>query len=276
MNPASHCMLCDRPDNADDLVQCDKCDGYVHFACAEVGDSIADEDRSFTCQRCIERLEAITVSSQRSSKRTSTSTRSSLSAARLTLRLQQLETERQNRLKELEDAERFQRLRRQVEADFEKQKLEALESQLLDEEENRSTRSRVSARVIHANTHKWIGSTSQSDDVVGRPSNRTEEANEPQIFESTCNVEIQTGKPKIPATSTSRPALKNIGVPKQKTSVPVSLAGVGSVSDPNSRTRDMSTYEFHIDTSRGAGQSTSNQVRDSVSVSNVRLESIVA
>nr|XP_029719381.1 uncharacterized protein LOC115261619 [Aedes albopictus] len=107
-------------------------------------------------------MEAITVSSHQSSRRSSSATRSSMSAARLTLRLQQLESERQTRLQELEDAEKFQRLRRQIEADFEKQKLETLEAQLLAEEENRSVRSRVSSRIVRENTSKWIGTTRQS------------------------------------------------------------------------------------------------------------------
>lgn len=88
MDPSeSHCMLCDRPNHVDNLVQCDRCDGYLHYSCAEVGDSIADPDRSFSCKRCIESDEVVTVSSH-SSRRTSNSSRS---AARAALRLQQLE-----------------------------------------------------------------------------------------------------------------------------------------------------------------------------------------
>ncbi|EJY57822.1 AAEL017306-PA [Aedes aegypti] len=150
MDPSeSHCMLCDRPNHVDNLVQCDRCDGYLHYSCAEVGDSIADPDRSFTCNRCIESDEVVTVSSH-SSHRTSNSSRS---AARAALRLQQLEKERQIRRRELEDAEKFQRMRRH-------------EQQLQEENEDGSTStSRVSSRRIRDNTRKWVRAASQTGGV---------------------------------------------------------------------------------------------------------------
>nr|XP_029709431.1 uncharacterized protein LOC115255438 [Aedes albopictus] len=139
MDPSdSHCIMCNRPNNADNLVQCDRCDGYVHYSCADVGDSIADPDRSFTCKRCVESDEVVTVSSHRTSRSSRRTSHSGSSSAQVALRLQQLEKEKQNRLRELEDAEKFQRLRRQVEEDFEKQQFAILDAQLQDEDEDRS------------------------------------------------------------------------------------------------------------------------------------------
>ncbi|XP_062704316.1 uncharacterized protein LOC134286681 [Aedes albopictus] len=164
MDPSdSHCIMCNRPNNADNLVQCDRCDGYVHYSCADVGDSIADPDRSFTCKRCVESDEVVTVSSHRTSRSSRRTSHSGSSSARVALRLQQLEKEKQNRLRDLEDAEKFQRLRRQVEEDFEKQQFAILDAQLQDEDEDRSFKSRVSSRQIRESTKKWVGASSQTD-----------------------------------------------------------------------------------------------------------------
>lgn len=46
----SHCMLCSRPDEVDDMVQCDKCDAWHHFGCVNVDASV--KDASWTCERC--------------------------------------------------------------------------------------------------------------------------------------------------------------------------------------------------------------------------------
>ncbi|XP_062551861.1 uncharacterized protein LOC134217104 [Armigeres subalbatus] len=158
----SHCLLCERSDKADNLVQCDQCDGYVHYSCAGVDDSIADPERSFTCKRCVERDDILSVSSHHTSHRSQSLSQTSRSSALAALRLQQLEKEKQNRLKELDDAEKFQRLRRQVEIEFERQQLAILEEQLV-EEENRSIRSRVSATQARDNTRKWVDASGRTD-----------------------------------------------------------------------------------------------------------------
>ncbi|XP_055634367.1 uncharacterized protein LOC129774622 [Toxorhynchites rutilus septentrionalis] len=56
-------------------------------------------------------------------------------------------------------------MRRQVEADFDKQRFQVLDAQL-EEVEQRSTRSRVSSRVIRENTSKWVGAASQTEGQV--------------------------------------------------------------------------------------------------------------
>lgn len=43
-------MACNRPDDVDNLVQCDACDSWWHFSCAKITDSISD--RSWTCVKC--------------------------------------------------------------------------------------------------------------------------------------------------------------------------------------------------------------------------------
>ncbi|XP_065088575.1 uncharacterized protein LOC135710053 [Ochlerotatus camptorhynchus] len=44
------CVACERPDSADDFVQCDECDAWFHFSCAGVTDSVAD--RAWVCYTC--------------------------------------------------------------------------------------------------------------------------------------------------------------------------------------------------------------------------------
>lgn len=90
MDPSeNHCMLCDRPNNVDNLVQCDQSDGYLHYSCIEVN---CCRCRSYTCKRCFESDEVVTLSSH-NSRRTSNSSRS---VARTALRLQQLEKKRRS------------------------------------------------------------------------------------------------------------------------------------------------------------------------------------
>ncbi|XP_055623720.1 uncharacterized protein LOC129767124 [Toxorhynchites rutilus septentrionalis] len=216
----NHCLMCDRPDNADNLVQCDKCDGYVHFSCADVGESIADADRSFTCKKCVESEEAVTISSQHTSKRSHASSRSSISARRTSLRLQQIETDRQNRLKELDDAEKYQRMRRQVEADFDKQRFQVLDAQQ-EEVEQRSTRSRSqpgsSPQPVDMGTHRIEGSALQRTGLAAE-SNDTQM---PSQVSSSIVTRPQEGG--VPVTTRSQ----------LDVSIPAAVTAIVSVTDGN-------------------------------------------
>lgn len=43
------------------MVCCDCCDGWEHYGCAGVTDSISDTNRSFVCVRCIEEARGTTL-----------------------------------------------------------------------------------------------------------------------------------------------------------------------------------------------------------------------
>ncbi|XP_058828027.1 uncharacterized protein LOC131687944 [Topomyia yanbarensis] len=47
---ASSCTNCDRPDSADNFVQCDKCDAWWHMSCAGVSELV--EGRPWSCRKC--------------------------------------------------------------------------------------------------------------------------------------------------------------------------------------------------------------------------------
>ncbi|XP_055922143.1 uncharacterized protein LOC129953216 [Eupeodes corollae] len=47
-----NCVKCDREDSFDEMVQCDKCDHWYHFVCADVhGDDV--EDKEWICPKCL-------------------------------------------------------------------------------------------------------------------------------------------------------------------------------------------------------------------------------
>lgn len=56
-----------------------RCDGYVHYSCADVGYLFADSD---PCKRCIESDEVVTVSSYHTSRSSRHTSRSSSSSKR--------------------------------------------------------------------------------------------------------------------------------------------------------------------------------------------------
>ncbi|XP_055918440.1 uncharacterized protein LOC129950533 [Eupeodes corollae] len=45
-----NCSCCDKPDSAEDMVQCDRCEMWNHFSCANVNSSI--RDKAFLCRIC--------------------------------------------------------------------------------------------------------------------------------------------------------------------------------------------------------------------------------
>ncbi|XP_055604719.1 uncharacterized protein LOC129752952 [Uranotaenia lowii] len=166
------CSACTAPDN-DGMVQCDHCDTWWHYACVGVGESISE--RSFTCPACqkatvmdsrpepatprgetIVPTRALTHNSITSSK-----TRARLTLQRLeaekTLREKQLDFERRDdaRRREQERLEKeaqFERRQLQLEEEFMKKKLQALE----DEEDAVSeTRSRKSAQSGINKVEEW-------------------------------------------------------------------------------------------------------------------------
>ncbi|XP_055644239.1 uncharacterized protein LOC129780226 [Toxorhynchites rutilus septentrionalis] len=63
-NQQSSCTECRRPDSAENMVQCDNCDGWQHYTCAGVDDSVAD--RSWVCALCAGHQQQDDVASNRS------------------------------------------------------------------------------------------------------------------------------------------------------------------------------------------------------------------
>lgn len=51
MGKDHHCNRCEQPDN-EEMVQCDHCDRWFHFACVRVDSDIANHD--WSCDTCIQ------------------------------------------------------------------------------------------------------------------------------------------------------------------------------------------------------------------------------
>ncbi|XP_062557167.1 uncharacterized protein LOC134222030 [Armigeres subalbatus] len=103
---ASACPECNRPDWADDMVQCEECEEWYHFSCAGVNRSV--EHRTWTCNEC----SPISISS-----------RSSRASSSKVLEIQRLREEQEIRRK------RFLQ-----EKALEKKRIEQEHQQILDEE----------------------------------------------------------------------------------------------------------------------------------------------
>uniref|UniRef100_A0A336K5T5 CSON002271 protein n=1 Tax=Culicoides sonorensis TaxID=179676 RepID=A0A336K5T5_CULSO len=50
----SNCKSCRRPDTFDNMVQCDRCDLWVHYNCAGVGPEVEHDSFKFICKSCEE------------------------------------------------------------------------------------------------------------------------------------------------------------------------------------------------------------------------------
>ena len=127
MEGAHSCKGCNRPDSAEDMVACDKCNCWWHFSCAGVQASICN--RSWRCPNC--------------STGTIGSEHSNASSARL--RLKQLEEAKalEDKLrKEQADREReFLAAKHQLESEIEAR--QSVGGSLRSHESHRSRRSRV-------------------------------------------------------------------------------------------------------------------------------------
>lgn len=110
----SQCIICNQPNHADrKMVQCDGCDHWFHFRCVGVNDSIEDPERSFKCAAC-------TVPDPPGS---TVSTSASVREARIQLEVQRLADEK--------------RLQEKMHAEREKQERDLLEMTLRLERERR-------------------------------------------------------------------------------------------------------------------------------------------
>ncbi|XP_055629723.1 uncharacterized protein LOC129770727 [Toxorhynchites rutilus septentrionalis] len=156
---ARNCIMCDRPDSEDNLVQRDRCDHYVHFGCAGVNDSIPRPDRSFPCKYCVERDEKISIPTKRSSQGTRRSRRS----AQLALYLKRLEEENRIRMKKIDEEEKFRKMRLEAEEDMMKKKFELLQADLGSDDDRSSSTSGVSPHDVRENTEKWVNLEGQNE-----------------------------------------------------------------------------------------------------------------
>ncbi|XP_062557338.1 uncharacterized protein LOC134222211 [Armigeres subalbatus] len=128
------CAGCNRPDEADNMVQCDSCDVWWHFSCAGVSGSITD--RSWVCTRCQRCL-------SRPSSKVSVASRSSVNLA-----------EGMARLQERHELER-QRVEIELEKKYIHEQRKLLEASIAAEEERRSQVSRTDSRT---RVRDWIES----------------------------------------------------------------------------------------------------------------------
>nr|XP_029718062.1 uncharacterized protein LOC109399392 [Aedes albopictus]XP_029718107.1 uncharacterized protein LOC109399392 [Aedes albopictus] len=103
----SSCAACQRPDSAEDMVQCDHCDVWKHYSCAAVNASVAG--RSFVCGDCtatqIDDVISVQTGSSRSSSTSTFSVclgklveRQQLERARVEVQLQRRHLDEQQRL----------------------------------------------------------------------------------------------------------------------------------------------------------------------------------
>nr|XP_029725355.1 transcription factor bye1-like [Aedes albopictus] len=103
----ANCVVCQRPDNAEDMVQCDRCDTWKHYTCAGVDEDIAS--RSFVCGNCTAHQTNDVISVCSGSSRSSSASvfsiclsqlveRQQLERARLEVELQRQHLEEQQKL----------------------------------------------------------------------------------------------------------------------------------------------------------------------------------
>ncbi|XP_055604632.1 uncharacterized protein LOC129752870 [Uranotaenia lowii] len=140
------CVACQRPDSADNIVACDKCDQWWHYSCAGVTDSI--KDRPWTCPKCLP------------TPATSTTTTSSSRRTRLELSLKHLEEQKEIAEKRINLEDKFleERFRIIVES--------------LSEDGNRSARSRVNTTEIrerNSDITNWVQSQSKRTVIEPQP-----------------------------------------------------------------------------------------------------------
>ncbi|XP_058826865.1 uncharacterized protein LOC131686880 [Topomyia yanbarensis] len=122
----SNCVACQRPDSADNMVQCDQCDGWRHYTCAGVDASVMN--RSWVCGDCTS-MQEDAISLKSGSSRAS-------AASALSVCMSQL-------------VERQQLERKRAEIELQRRHLDEqqkLIDKVLEGEENGSHRSGVSAR----------------------------------------------------------------------------------------------------------------------------------
>ncbi|XP_055546604.1 uncharacterized protein LOC129730958 [Wyeomyia smithii] len=134
----SNCVNCDRPDSADNLVQCDRCSTWWHMKCAGVTNSV--EDRSWSCSKCVH------VTSEVGSVRSVSSAKSK----RLSLAMKNLQEEYELKVKQLKDQQNLER-------DLLEQKYACFEAAMEENEsDSASARSRMSDGVRRTEVQRWF------------------------------------------------------------------------------------------------------------------------
>ncbi|XP_062557256.1 uncharacterized protein LOC134222129 [Armigeres subalbatus] len=161
-----NCRGCNEPDEADSqMVQCDGCSHWYHFRCAGVGNSIADESRTYICAFC----------AASPAQSDAPSTTASAREAKLRLEMQRLEEEKELRARLLAEKEkqekdmqemamRMEKERREkaiadlmvMEKEFLEKKYRLLQASLEDDEEAKSIRSHRSVRQGVSRVQEWM------------------------------------------------------------------------------------------------------------------------
>ncbi|XP_055585318.1 uncharacterized protein LOC129738158 [Uranotaenia lowii] len=192
-----NCVDCSRPDGAGNMVQCDKCDLWRHYSCADVDEWV--KDVPWTCATC---------TNQQTQENLSSVSDLAESLARLRAR-QELE-------------------RLQIDIDVQRRHTEeqqALISNSLGLEENRSRRSRVSSRQSEQRIRAWVDEVVATAGAVGssaqqqqqQPSQMTEIAESLKAVPSNqSNVPNTRGSEAI---LPSPPLLPSVAVPKMQSTM---------------------------------------------------------
>lgn len=207
-----NCVSCDRPDSFDDLVQCDECDSWWHMQCASVTPSIAERD--WICNNCQKHGQKF-QSAASGSQATSASSR----AARIDLKLQQLEEQRSIEKRELEAEKRFLQ-----------QKYELLQSKLDEEEDDRSVRSRLSRHTSMQQVTQWLTDPANQAEDAGGTHLRGQAASP-----RTLRYEAHTHKQSLPSVCKQLPS--SVINQQQQTTDTISKTGPTELELPIQRAR---------------------------------------
>ncbi|XP_058826961.1 uncharacterized protein LOC131686947 [Topomyia yanbarensis] len=197
---ASSCANCDRPDSADNFVQCDKCDAWWHMSCAGVSESV--EGRPWSCRKCTpDNVSIRTVSS---------ATR----AARLALQLEELEAKRALE-KQMLEAEK-----RHLSQMFQLRKAQ------LECEEEHTDRSRISKRQSIDQVRQWMEECAEQAEGAVRFSTNLETASlsmpqQTSQFEGNTKDSCYPGRTVMPQVGQVQSPLRHPSLPNvlQRTSL---------------------------------------------------------
>ncbi|XP_058464923.1 uncharacterized protein LOC131438730 [Malaya genurostris] len=201
-----NCPQCKEPDQADNMVACDKCDAWHHFRCAGVNDSIAD--RSWRCINC--RLRTSSVPSN--------SSRKSMSQAQAELHLKKLDEERAMQAKHLSEefalkqaklAQQEEALKLQMALDqrYMEQRYAVLQATL--EENDGKSRSTCSQQSSRSKVNDWM--EKQQEQITGA---KSETNNFPVDTSSFAAIQISSSK-----TTSAAAEQKSVPVSSTSTSI---------------------------------------------------------
>ncbi|XP_055636734.1 uncharacterized protein LOC129775721 [Toxorhynchites rutilus septentrionalis] len=185
----STCQACNEPDD-EQMVACDRCETWWHFACVGVGESISAKD--FLCPKCNPPTETTLVTPNnteetprivppRIAASVANSAATGSSRRRSQLRLKKLEEEkvlmeRQLELERKEKENEIEKKKLELEKKFNEAKFQVLEQELEEDEDDRRTRK--SQQSSRSKVKQWIGSQHLGDTGAMDPVTQEKELNQ--------------------------------------------------------------------------------------------------